>query len=132
MITKAGRQWLMDNMHLADLVAELERLGFECEAGPLQGSMAFEQLKKRAQATLYEDMQALQARFLRDFGLHVTMCVSIHSGSNEHLSGYPSQHAVDLACKGGIPAYPEYLEHRSTRWFSLEQEGDDLQVILFY
>lgn len=86
--------------------------------------------------TIYEDIQALRARFKSEYGLDVGVDITAFSHDNSKVPGYPTRQTVDLACKGGLQVEPVEREHRMEngkllRWFKFEDWRNGMDITLF-
>ena len=82
--------------------------------------------------TIYEDIQALRARFRSEYGLEVRVDVRVFTLDNTKLPGYPARQTVDLSCKGGIPVEP--VDHRGRkggRWYKFDDWRNGVEIVLF-
>lgn len=54
-------------MNLKEIVEQLEKCGFECEAGPLENNTAFVELKEPAELEEEKDLQEKADAALEDY-----------------------------------------------------------------
>lgn len=82
--------------------------------------------------SIYDDIQALRERFRREFGIEASVRVYAFTTNNRKPSYIPGKVAVDLAAKGGVPAWPEIMQHEDTAWIDLTTARGEAGVTLFY